>query len=158
MAWLGITSFLYVNPDAYGSPDFTAVDLVADAQLGDTWDEGSADARESRVHQFEPTMLALDYAGNVRFDPTDAGYQALRDAHVFLGSLDVLILNGASDKNGAEGYRFFSKVFGFGEDQAMGNVIYKAFTIKPCPGPQLPVFVKVAGGVPTYHTIGEEGS
>lgn len=155
---LGITSTFHVNDDAYNSPDFNEVNLVADATLNTAWDEGASDARDSLVHQFQATMLGLDFSGRIRVEPDDEGYQVVRDAAIFTTVLDVLVLNGPIDENGVEGFRFYAQVFGWNEGQNLTEVIYKDFTLKPCPGDNPPMYVKIAGGVPTFHTIGSEGS
>lgn len=155
---LGIRSKLYVNDGTYNSPDWVEINHVADATLNDAWDEGVADARDSLLHQFEQTMKSLSLDGRIRVNPDDDGYAVIRDANVYSRQLDVMVLNGPLDENGAHGYRFFAKVFGFNEGQNLTEVIYKDFSLKPNPGDETPKYVLVAGGAPTFHELGQDGS
>lgn len=157
---LGIFSKLYLNQATYPSPDFETneADLISDLSSNAAWDEGESSARRSQVKTFEPTMLALDLSGRLRVDHTDATYGILRDAFLQKTTLDLLVLNGAMTRNGSQGFRYDAKVFGFSEDQAMGNVLFNDITLKPCASDNDPKAVLVTAGAPVYSDIAEEPS
>jgi hypothetical protein len=153
---LGITSELHINTGSYGSPTWDEADLIADASVNANWEEGDASTRRTRVKETEPTQMNLEITGRIRVDSTDAAYQAIKEAFIEGSSMDVLILNGPIDVNGSHGYRFDGKVFNMTEDQSLGSVIFREFTIKPCISVNVPQYVMVEGGTPAFTDIGEE--
>lgn len=151
---IGILSVLYVNDGTYAAPTWIEIDLVSDLAVNPTWNEGESTARRTAVQTFEETTLALELPGKIRVDRSDAGFLVFEQAFHNRGVLDIMALNGAKDQNLSSGYRFDGKLFGFSEDQAMGNVLFKDFTIKPCASVNIPKFVAVVGGVPTFIDFG----
>jgi len=151
---IGILSHLYANSGTYGSPSWLDIDLVSDLAVNPTYNEGESTARRTLVQTFEPTTLALELPGKIRVDRTDEAFLLLEQAFHNRLVLDLMALNGASDQNLSSGYRFDGRIFGFSEDQAMGNVLFKEFTIKPCASTNLPKFVAVVGGTPTFIDFG----
>lgn len=157
MAKLGIISELWLNSGSYGSPAWDVeADLISDASVNGTWNEGDATVRRSLVNASEPTTLALEITGSIRVDPTDEAYQMFRDAFLSKGILDILALDGGKTDNTTEGYRFDGKVFGWNENQGKDNVLFREFTIKPCASDNTPKYVQVIGGTLAYTEIGEE--
>jgi hypothetical protein len=154
---IGILSVFYVNDGTYGSPAWVEIDLISDLAVDAAWDEGESTARRTVVHTFEQTMLALDIPGKIRKDHSDAGYILIQNAFLSRAVIDILALDEDNDVNGATGFRFDGKVFTFSEDQAMGNVLFKDFTIKPCASVNVPKFATVVGGVPVFTDIGAVG-
>ena len=131
-AKIAVLSKIYRNSSAFDTPDWNENRRVADATYTETPDEGNADDRGSRVHQFEPTQYTIECSGKIRVDPDDAEYVAFRDAAAQDLGLDLLILNGANTTVGSEGCRGWFKLFSWGEEQAMANVLYRDFVLKPC--------------------------
>jgi hypothetical protein len=64
-------------------------DLVNDMALNATWNEAQANARVSQVDSVEPSSLALEATGNIRVNPDDDAYQALRTAFITRAPIDV---------------------------------------------------------------------
>lgn len=155
---LGVFSHMYVNTGTYGTPTLSDVDLIGDLAVNADWDEGESSARRSQMKTQEPTMLGFDLDGRLRVDMTDTQYNILRDAFNNKTILDIVVLNGAKDHNNSIGYRVDCKVFGFGEDQALGNVLFNALKIKPCASDNKPKTVKVVAGVPVYTDLAAEGT
>lgn len=147
---------VYVNEGTYEAPELTEIDLVADASIDGSYTEGDSSARRAHVQTAEPLMLNLSTDLRVRKDITDAGYNLLRDAFLQKTTIDVFILDGAEDEDNTTGYRFDAKVFSFGEDQALGNVLFNTVNIKPCASDHNPQAVKVVDGTMEFQEIGEE--
>lgn len=131
-AKLGVKCKVYRNSSLFATPDWEENKRISDATYTETPDEGIADDRGSRVHQFEPTMYAIEVSGKMRVDPDDAEYIAFRDAAAQDLGLDLLILDGPNTEVGVEGCRGWFKVFGWGEPQELTTVLYRDFTLKPC--------------------------
>lgn len=151
---LGINCKLYRNTGSYGSPTWTAIDLVSDATLTPTWDEADGSARVSYGKQTSKTLIGIEVSAKVRASLTDAGYLALLSALNSQSTLlDILVLDGPSTTNGVQGYRADFGVFGAPEDQAMGSVIYRDFTLKPGISDNLLKAVTVSAGAPVFSNI-----
>lgn len=131
-AKVAVKAKIYRNTSVFATPSWTENKRVADATYTYTPDEGSADDRGSRIHQFEPTQYTIEVSGRMRVDPDDAEYVAFRDAAAQDLALDLLVLDGAETTVGSEGCRGYFKVFNFSEPQEMANVLYREFTLKPC--------------------------
>lgn len=156
---LGILSRLYVNEGTYEAPEWTEIDLIGDLQVGGEWQKGESTARRTRVQTNEGTVLNLDTTGNVRVDSTDVGYNLLLSAWATEEKLDMLILNGPLDQNGAHGVRYDGKVFNMGEDQGRQNVLFRDFDFGPCASDNIPKLVNVVDGELVETDFGaEEGS
>lgn len=130
---IGAKAKAYRETNTFASPTWSEVKRISDATLTETPVEASADDRGSRVQQFETTQYQIEFAGKIRVDPNDANYVAIRNAHAQDLALDMLILNGANDVVGSEGCRGWFKVFAWSEPQEMAGVLYRDFTMKPCP-------------------------
>ena len=150
---LAIQGKLYRNTAAYNSPTWAAIDLVADVQVNPAWDEADGSVRASRVKQFAKTMMGLEISARVRVDLTDAGYLALLGALHSDTPLDLMILNGDKTTNGVTGYRADFHVMSAGEDQSLGNVLFREFTLKPAVSSNDAQKVTVASGAPVFSDI-----
>jgi len=159
MPRLGVLSKFYVNSGTETTPIWEELPVISDCNVGGDWDEGEASARLSRAKASEPTMMGVEVTGKVRVKGSEAylAYQLMREAWYKDKILSVLVLNGAFNEEGAEGFRFQAKVFGWSEDQSLGVVLYKDFSVKPCI-PDFPVnapkVAKVSLGVLTYSAFG----
>lgn len=131
-AKIAVKAKIYRNTSDFDTPSWSENKRVADATYTLTPDEGSADDRGSRVHQFEPTQYTIEVTGRMRVDSDDAEYVAFRDAAAQDLGLDLLVLDGPNDTENSEGCRGWFKVFAFSEPQEMANVLYREFTLKPC--------------------------
>lgn len=154
---IGFNAGLYVNTGPYASPTWLEVTVVGACNLDSSYNEAEAGTRESRVVLAETGRVVLGVSGQIRVQHDNAAYEILRDAHVQDEPVDVMALNGKSNVNGSHGSRFWGKVFAFGEDQSLDNVIFKDFTIKPIPPAieaQKAKAVMVTGGAPVYSDIG----
>lgn len=149
----GITSKFYVNSGTYSVPTWTLVDLVSDLSNSADWNEGDGSTRREVQEVMEPTNMKLAITGKIRKDMNDPAYLLFRAAHATRGVLDVMVLDGAKDVDGSEGFRFDVKVFGWTEDQGLQAVNFKEFTVKPCISTHGVYSVLVSGSVPVFTQI-----
>lgn len=160
MPRLGVLSKFYVNTGTYDVPVWTELPLISDCNVNGSWDEGEASARLSRVKSSEPTMLGLEVTGKIRVKGAEenAAYFDMRAAYINDDIVELLVLNGSINEVNAEGYRFEAKVFAWSEDQSLGAVLYKDFSVKPCIPSELARYPKyalvVTPGTPTYTDFG----
>lgn len=152
---VGVFCKLYINSGSYGSPVWEEVDLISDLADNAAWERGDSSARRSRVRTMEPTMLGLELTGSVRTDYTDDRYNDLRDAFLTNGTLDILVLTGDIGVNGSLGFRFDAKVFDFGSDQALANVLFNSFVMIPSASDNEPQAAISNGSAVTFSDIGQ---
>lgn len=158
MAQLAINAKLYRNTGTYGSPVLSAVDLVSDGTLTMAWDEATADARESRVHQIVKSLLSVEFSFKLKKKPTDANYEALMNLFLNDNSEDLFILDGPSTTEGVRGVRFDGQILSATEDQSLANVLYEDMVTKPVIGGNPVLAVRVdTGGALTYSPFGTGG-
>jgi hypothetical protein len=157
---LGVAAGLYVNTNTYASPTWLEILMLSDLTVTAQWIEGESSTRAARVQTFEQTIMSMELTGRVRKEIGNAAYIQLRTAHGSATALDFLVLDAKNTTVDADGYRFHGRVFNFGEDQSLQNVIFKEFGVKPCvalddSGNQIPpkVALNIAGTL-TYGTIG----
>lgn len=158
---LGILSRLYVNQQIGGSGDWinpvwVVADLISDLNVNSSWNQGESSVRRGRLQTFEPTNMALELSGSIRKDINDEAFFELWNAHLNGVAVDVMVLDGLNTVNDSEGYRFSGHVFDWGEDQSLGAVIFKTFTIRPsCFDADEPAQqAQVIGGVLTFTSLG----
>lgn len=158
MSKIGIKAKLYYNTGTYGSPTWTAINLVGDLQVNFSWDEGEGTTRASRVKQFANSVANLELTGTIRTEPADTAYVALRNAAISDIAKDFLVLNGANNEADTDGFRFDGKVGGWGEDQGRGVApLFKTFTIKPSVSANNPKHVVVDDeGAMSFEDIGDQ--
>jgi hypothetical protein len=130
----GFAGSINANSGSYGSPTWVPIANTREVQVAADMDEFDASTRAGGgLKQSEPTMLALGVSGKIRSDQNDtAGFVALETAFLTRASLDLLVLDGAATVVGSRGYRADFKVFKFGEDQNIGNILHRDFELKPC--------------------------
>lgn len=156
MSKLALKARLYRNTSGnYNSPTWAAVNRIKDLTVNAGWDMADADSRESRIKNKAKTLLDLSASGMVKVSNTDEGYIALWEAAHDDDPLDLLILNGAMDENGARGYRGYWQVSKSDEDQSIGNVLYMGIELTPADNDgDIPMKkAVVTGGSPVFSDI-----
>lgn len=128
---IGPKCVAYRNTGTYGSPTWTAMSFVRDAQAATPWDFQDASIRDTRVKMYHPTQIDFAFSLTVRCDDADAGYQALLGAAQEGTALDLLILDGPVSTEGSAGVRSYFHVSMTGQPQGMGDVLYATFDLKP---------------------------
>lgn len=162
MSRIGVLSGAYYNDGSYGSPDMEEIKCVGDLAVNPSYAEGDASTRDTRVALTETTQAMIEITGRIKVSADNAAYEAILAAFLNDTPLDFLFLNGKIDVGDSHGFRFWGKVFALGEDQALGNVLYRDMTIKPCVPPdmaQIPQHARVSndGTTVTYADIGASG-
>lgn len=150
----GITSKFYINTlPAYFAPAWLLVDLISDFVANANWNEAEGSTRREVQQVFEPTNMDLKITGKIRKDVTDLAYTTIQAAHHARGPLDVLVLDGRLDENGADGFRFDVKVTKFTEDQSLQVVNFDDFEMVPCLTDNGVYSALVVGGVLTFTQL-----
>ena len=155
MARLGVTSKLYRNTGSWGTPTWVAIDKVDGLELDSGWNTSTSGDRGQGVDTVEKTTATLNITGRVKQDDSDAGYAALLAGYLSRSPIDLMVLNGASNSNGATGFRAMWHVTRFAEPQGRDVVIYRDFTLVPAgyDSTTPAQSVAVASGAPAFTTL-----
>lgn len=151
---LGINAKIYLG----GGLWTTEGSVMNELSVNPTWEKGPADSKESRVKRSMKTMLGLTISGTMKKKPGDAFYEAVMDALVSDGTLNVLILDGAKDEDGSRGWRCDCQVFEGTEDQGANSTMYVSVSFEPTDSDTPPQAVYVDGSSLTYSTPGVDGA
>lgn len=155
MAKTGVKAKAYVNiGGSYASPTWVEATLLGDVQFSGQWSFADAPTRETPVIRGARTNIPLGVSGKMR-NPHSAVANAVFDAFddAFFNSsttLDVMFLDKPKDDNTARGVRSEWELTNWSEDQALGNVLYKDFELKPALATNPPKRVKVTAGSPVF--------
>ena len=128
---IGPKCVAYRNTGTYGTPTWTAITFVRDAQVAIPWDLVEASIRDTRVKLYHPTQIDFAVSLTVRCDDADAGYQALLGAAQEGTTIDMMILDGLVSVEGSAGVRSHFHVSMTGQPQGTGDVLYATFDLKP---------------------------
>lgn len=152
MALKGIDAVLYRNTGNHGTPSWDEMDTVSDMMVNGSWQKGEGTTRASRVAMKTNTILDLNITGKIRTDYDNADYLALWNSWISGGTntIDVMALTGPSNTNGSHGVRYVSEVGDFSEDQGLGTVLFKSFTLDPTITNTVPDSVVVASNAPVF--------
>lgn len=153
----GFKGKLYFNSGSYGSPTWNEVANVREVKLGAEMGEQEATTRAAGgIELAEPILHKLSVTGKIRNDTSDAtGFVALRTAYLTRAILDIMVLDGPRTTNDSYGFRFDAKCFAMGEDQAIENILYAEFTLKPCisTAGNAACSVVVSAGAPVFTSL-----
>lgn len=157
-AKVAIAGVVYRNTGTYGSPTWTACPLIRDVTPNFPWDMVDASVRGSRAKLYAKTQIDLGAQVVMRADDADTDYNAWVDAAVSpTGKLDLLILDGPITAEGARGVRAEFVVGMSTQAQAIGDVVYSTFDLKPGVGTTItnyPATVKMgAASAPTFTAL-----
>ena len=125
-----IKAVIYRNTGTYGSPTWTAMTLVRDVNISRPWDFASADVRATRVKLYAPTQMDFAVTMTMRCDDADTAYLAVDAAAISGAAVEFLILDGPIATEGVRGVRSHFHISDTGQDQAIGNVLYKNYELK----------------------------
>lgn len=149
----GYACKLYRNTANFVTPTWDEVSALGDVQLNLAFDEFDATVRGDGVKLSEPTLLGIEVTGRIRSDENSTDFTAFETAALTRASLDVLVLDGTSTTNGSRGIRAEMKLFNWSEDQALGNVLFREFTLKPCLSENARQSVVVSAGAPVLTAL-----
>lgn len=161
---LGIDCTLSINTNwnqsagtGFDAPTWSTAGTVEDLMLDEDWTSGQGGDRAQGMETSAKTRAKCEVSGRCRVDDTDANYQRLLTAFRSRSAeIDVMILNGKRDSNGAVGIRGLFQVHRFAEKQGPDDVLYRDMILRPAiisPGSSTPFqSVLVAAGVPAFTT------
>jgi hypothetical protein len=128
----GVKCVAYRNTGTYGTPTWTPLTCIKDANVAKPWDLSEASVRATRVKLYAPAQVDFAVSITVKCDNVDTGYKALNAKTVDATVLDMLILDGPLTDEGAEGVRAHWHVSDTGQDQSIGvGATYKTLDLKP---------------------------
>lgn len=149
----GYACKLYRNTANFGTPTWDEVTALGDVQLNLSWDEFDATMRGDGVKSSEPTLLGIEVTGRIRSDENSTDYTTLETAAYTKALVDVLVLDGTSTVNGSRGVRAEMKIFNWSEDQALGNILFREFTLRPCVSENARQSCIVTAGAPAFTAL-----
>jgi hypothetical protein len=150
---LGIDCKAYLNTGVYATPVWEEVDCISDWSLTPGWAEGDASSRASPVQLTAKTQMTLEIGGKIQASLDGVSYLALNQAALSRTPLDMMILNGPKTQTGVTGFRADWHVFGGGQDQGLGAVLYDSVTLKPAASANIPKYVTVTAGAPVFSAL-----
>lgn len=122
----------YRNTGTYGSPTWTAVNLIKDVTFALPWDMVEAGARETRSKLYMKARVDPMITVVARADDADTGFNALADAACSPTSKpDMMFLDAAITVEGARGIRAQWNVSLTGQPQEIDGSVYDTFELKP---------------------------
>jgi hypothetical protein len=129
--FMGNDCILYVNTGTYASPTWVALSLAKDITVNDSRAEGDSTVRGYDLTSVTPGMRTLQVAGEIKYDPADAGFDALYDAYVAdpQAVVGFLLLDGPVATAGKKGKRFDAYVTQFGDNEPLNQVKTVPFTL-----------------------------
>jgi hypothetical protein len=130
---LGFKAVLYLVGGTDEAPTYTAFQGISDCNLAFTRAELNASSRDSEINDIELGMADIAITGKMLNNPDNVGFAELEASLITRSSLRVLALDAAKTVNGAKGYCFDAKNSTWTHDESLGAVIYKDFSLKPCP-------------------------
>ncbi len=151
----GIAAGVYKNTGTYGSPTWTLQTLIKDVSPSFPWDMVDASVRGTRAKLYAKTQIDLAFQIVMRADDADTIYGAWVDAAFSpTTKFDLLILDGLIAVEGARGIRAEFVVGMSQQTQAIGDIVFSTFDIKPAPGTVLTNYpssvVMGASSTPTF--------
>lgn len=149
----GYASYGYRNTGTFLSPTWDEISMLGDASINLAFDSYDATTRGDGVKSEEPTLLGIEVTGKIRSDENSADYTAFETAAYTRAMIDTMWLDGSSTTNGARGIRFEGKLHTWSEDQALGNVLFREFSLKPCVSENARQRVVVAVGAPGFTAL-----
>ncbi len=154
---LGVQCKLYyMSGGTWGSETWTAIDRIESATLNITWDTALATDRGTGLKVMTKTIVDVNVTGRVKVNEADTAYLAFVAPAITRTSINLLVLNGASNSNGAAGVKGYMHFTTFTESQGMGDVLYRDFTLVPASVDSTTPFKSalVTAGAPVYTDLG----
>lgn len=129
---VGVRARAYRNTGSYGSPTWTAMNLIKDVTPSMPWDWVEAGARETNAKLYAKARADLGVSFTMRADDADTGYNAVADAACSQTTvMDILFLNAAITVEGCRGFRAEWLINLTSEGQEIDGSIYDQFEAKP---------------------------
>ena len=129
---VGVAGRGYRNTGTYGSPTWTAMNLIRSVTPSMPWDMVEAGSRETRAKLYAKARADLGISFDMRADDADTGFNAVADAAVSPTTLlDLMFLDAAITVEGARGFRAQWNINLTGQPQEIDGSVYDSFEAKP---------------------------
>jgi hypothetical protein len=130
---LGGAASLNLNTGSYGSPTWSAIQIVTDVTQNLDADEADASTRGNFAFKAtEPTLLGIALEFDILEDIADTNYASIRAAYFARTTLDVFACTGPAATSGEIFVRAVYKMFGFKKGEPLNGINKYTVTIKPC--------------------------
>ena len=94
---------LYKNTATWASPTWSEIDIIRDLTLPMTRDKGDVSTRGDTFKAYVAGLIDAPITATAVWDPSDTGFAALLDAFIAKSTVELAILDGASNAAGSEG-------------------------------------------------------
>jgi hypothetical protein len=144
---LGMYGKLYRNAGTYAAPDWEEITNVKDLTL--SLEKGEADATTRANNGWKATLPTLKEATiefEMVWDTEDEGFSALQEAFFGDTSVEVAIMDGDMETEGAQGLRCTVGVPKFDRSEPLAEAMSVKVTLKPTYAVHAPEWITAAGG------------
>lgn len=145
MTALGMNAKLYRNTGSYASPTWVEITNVRDLTLNLT--KAEADLT-TRANEGWRAMAGTLKEGSVEFemiwDPTDDGFEAIKDAWFGDTTIELAVMDKAIDESGAQGLRATMSVISFSRSEPLEEGMTVSVTVKPTYAENAPEWLEIA--------------
>lgn len=140
---LGLDAKLYRNTGTYDSPNWVVIGNARDVTLNLT--KGEADVTTRANNGWRATRGTLKDASidfQMVWNPSDAGFAAIRDAFFGNTSIEIMALSGDKDDAESEGLRATCDVFSFTRNEALEDALTVDVSLKPTYATNAPTWIE----------------
>jgi len=129
---LGLDAKLYRNTGSFGSPNWTLMPNVKDLTLGLEKDEADVTTRGANGwKQMAATLKNANVEFQMVWNPTDAGFTAIKNAFLNNTNIEMLVLDGAYNVTGSQGLRAEMMVANFTREENLTEALTVNVSVKP---------------------------
>lgn len=133
MAILGLDAKMYRNTGNFSTPTWNEMTDVQDVTVN--LDKGEAEVKRRgitwRQHLLHLKEATIDF--EMLHDPTNEDWDVISDAFFNNAIIDFLVMDGASNTNGSEGFRAECQVKMFTGNQPLEEVLTDSVQLRPAP-------------------------
>lgn len=124
--------FYWKSANTFASPTWSEITAMKDVARNDAWDVIEAPDRSTTVKAEAKSQRDISVTASMKKKAGDAGVNAVLVAlESQTGNIDIMVLDGAKETNGARGVRFEAVVTQGNEDQALTNALYLDLRFAP---------------------------
>lgn len=141
---LGLNAKLYRNTGTYASPTWDLIGNVKDLTLNLESAEADVTTRANNGWRANvPTLKDASIEFEMVWDSGDADFTAIQTAFLSNGSIELLVLDGASGTTGSQGLRATCSITSFTRNESLEEALTVSVTAKPT----------YATNAPSWHTV-----
>ena len=128
---IGVDAKAYRNTGTFSTPVWDEMANVQDVTQSQGAGEAEIKVRGNAYAQYKRGIIAASVSLSMGFDPADADFQAVRDAHINHTLADMQFLDAASATSTAQGLRAEWEVMDFERSEGLEDGLAVTFTLKP---------------------------